>query len=137
MLKRGCTGSSESMLVKMPHCSKSLVGAHFIFLLSGVCGSVEINFHIISGFKIFESFFDSVSGERTRTLWSSVNSQQRQNSGRKFSIPFSYFISITYQFFSFRQLKLENENSDPINESRQYLELFALLGNCHAFVVVS
>ena len=28
-LKAGCTGSSESTLVKMPHCWKSLVMAHF------------------------------------------------------------------------------------------------------------
>ena len=27
-LKRGCTGSSESTLVKMPHCCKSHVTAH-------------------------------------------------------------------------------------------------------------
>ena len=27
-LKRGCTGSSESTLVKMPHCWKSHVTAH-------------------------------------------------------------------------------------------------------------
>ena len=29
-LKGGCTGSSESTLVKMPHCWKSYVAAHFI-----------------------------------------------------------------------------------------------------------
>ena len=29
--KGGCTGSSDSTLVKMPHCWKSHVGAHFIF----------------------------------------------------------------------------------------------------------
>ena len=28
--RRGCTGSSESTLVKMPHCWKSRVAAHFI-----------------------------------------------------------------------------------------------------------
>ena len=28
-LKGGCTGSSESTLVKMPHCWKSHVAAHF------------------------------------------------------------------------------------------------------------
>ena len=30
-LKGGFTGSSESTLVKMPHCWKSHVAAHFIF----------------------------------------------------------------------------------------------------------
>ena len=29
-LTRGCTGSSESTLVEMPHCLKSHVTAHFI-----------------------------------------------------------------------------------------------------------
>ena len=29
-LKGGCTGSSESKLVKMPHCLKSFVGAHLL-----------------------------------------------------------------------------------------------------------
>ena len=29
-LKGGCTGSSESTLVKMPHCLKSHVAAHFM-----------------------------------------------------------------------------------------------------------
>ena len=31
-LKGGCTGSSESALVKMPHCWKSCVTAQFSFL---------------------------------------------------------------------------------------------------------
>ena len=30
-LKRGCRGSSESTLVKMPHCWKSRVTAHLLF----------------------------------------------------------------------------------------------------------
>ena len=30
-LKGGCTGSSKSTLVKMPHCWKSHVVAHFVF----------------------------------------------------------------------------------------------------------
>ena len=30
-LKGGCTGSSESTLVKMPHCWKSRATAHIIF----------------------------------------------------------------------------------------------------------
>ena len=32
-LKGGCTCSSESTLVKMPHCWKSHVAAHIIFAL--------------------------------------------------------------------------------------------------------
>ena len=34
-LEGGCIGSSESTLVKMPHCWKSHVTAHFIWLGSG------------------------------------------------------------------------------------------------------
>ena len=30
-LKGGCTGSSESTLVKMPHCWKSHVAAKYVF----------------------------------------------------------------------------------------------------------
>ena len=36
-LKRGCTGSSESTLVKMPHCWKPHVTAHIMFLESITC----------------------------------------------------------------------------------------------------
>ena len=32
-LKGGCTGSSESTHVKMPHCWKSRVTAHIIYIL--------------------------------------------------------------------------------------------------------
>ena len=32
-LKGGCTGSSESTLVKIPHCWKSHVTAHFIIVV--------------------------------------------------------------------------------------------------------
>ena len=32
-LKEGCTGSSESTLVKMPNCWKSLVTAHFSLMM--------------------------------------------------------------------------------------------------------
>ena len=34
-LKGGCTGSSESTLVKMPHCWKSCVTAQFDFFQRG------------------------------------------------------------------------------------------------------
>ena len=35
-LKVGCAGSSESTLVKMPHCWKSHVTAHFLLPFSGL-----------------------------------------------------------------------------------------------------
>ena len=40
-LKGGCTGSSESTLVKIPHCWKSRVMAHLF------CCSVLVLFHIL------------------------------------------------------------------------------------------
>ena len=36
-LKVGCTGLSESTLVKMPHCWKSHVAAHMVFQVR--CGT--------------------------------------------------------------------------------------------------
>ena len=56
-LKRGCTGSSKSTLVKMPHCWKSHVAAHFTLhpheLLLSFFSSlgksvIKINFLILS-----------------------------------------------------------------------------------------
>ena len=38
-LKENCTGSSESTLVKMPHCWKSHAAAHIRFVI--VCVSVS------------------------------------------------------------------------------------------------
>ena len=35
-LKGGCTGSSESTLVKMPHCWKSRVAAHYYYFTLNV-----------------------------------------------------------------------------------------------------
>ena len=40
-LKGGCTGSSESALVKMPHCWKSHVVAHMGLFLSEVIAKLE------------------------------------------------------------------------------------------------
>ena len=40
-LKEGCTGSSESTLVKIPHCWKSHVMAHFAQLLIYISGSCD------------------------------------------------------------------------------------------------
>ena len=45
-LKGGCTCSSESTLVKMPHCCKSHVTAQFILTASDLlthCGPVEVS----------------------------------------------------------------------------------------------
>ena len=35
-LKGGCTGSSESTLVKMSHCCKSHVAAQMMFIMAGI-----------------------------------------------------------------------------------------------------
>ena len=40
-LKEGCTGSSKSTLVKIPHCLKSHVTAHFSQLLKYISGSCD------------------------------------------------------------------------------------------------
>ena len=48
-LKGGCTGSSESTLVKIPHCWKSHVTAHFIIIMLTV--------YICTNFKFYD--FDS------------------------------------------------------------------------------
>ena len=37
-LKIGCTGSSESTLVKMPHCWKSHVASHYCIFVYLTCG---------------------------------------------------------------------------------------------------
>ena len=37
-LKGGCTGSSESTLVKMPHCWKSHATAHILFIITDNVG---------------------------------------------------------------------------------------------------
>ena len=46
-LKGGCTGSSESTLVKIPHCWKSHVTAHFIIIM--------ISVYIYTHFKLYDS----------------------------------------------------------------------------------
>ena len=44
-LKGGCTGKSESTLVKMPHCWKSRVMAHFIlYYLTSSCNQQQAMF---------------------------------------------------------------------------------------------
>ena len=46
-LKGGCTGSSESTLVKISHCWKSHVTAHFIIIMLTV--------YICTHFKLYDS----------------------------------------------------------------------------------
>ena len=43
--KGGCTGSSESTLVKMPHCWKSHVAAHVLKLLGSYSGLDPFSFN--------------------------------------------------------------------------------------------
>ena len=57
-VKRGCTGSSESTLVKMPHCWESHVAAHKCFTVLHVSHQSDFQQHamIISiGSKISEA----------------------------------------------------------------------------------
>ena len=60
-LKGGCTGLSESSLVKMPHCWKSHVAAHIISTVNRIdipwfCKSCIYIFNVIN-FKIAEYCF--------------------------------------------------------------------------------
>ena len=48
-LKGGCTGSSESTLVKIPHCWKSHVAAHIMVGVPSRTVSKEL--HVIEGWK--------------------------------------------------------------------------------------
>ena len=41
-LKGGCTGSSESTHIKMPHCWKSHVAAHINYFCPPISGSTEL-----------------------------------------------------------------------------------------------
>ena len=47
----GCTGSSESTLVKMPHCWKSHVVAHILLLLCSCARAIEGNMAFLVCFK--------------------------------------------------------------------------------------
>ena len=72
-LKRGCTGSTESTLVKMAHCWKSHVAAHFFFFTDtslwyvGItdqqtCGKIElIDFACIQDLHRFENYYTGMS----------------------------------------------------------------------------
>ena len=44
-LKGGCAGSSESTLVKMPHCWKSHVAAHFVLKML-YAAYIQVHFRI-------------------------------------------------------------------------------------------
>ena len=60
-LKGGCTGSSESILVKMPHCWKAHVAAHInlvkvICLLVTTADNPYKQFGHRSGLKLLEDF---------------------------------------------------------------------------------
>ena len=46
-LKGGCTGSSESPLVKMPHCWKSSVMARLTLSVIAVIGNFRCNLHTV------------------------------------------------------------------------------------------
>ena len=55
-LKGGCTGSSESTLVKMPHCWKSHVMAHTL-LSHFIDQTVHYLFHIYMGLDASKPVF--------------------------------------------------------------------------------
>ena len=58
-LRGGCTGSSESMLVKMPHCWKSHVTVHLLCLLTAEENHLKSNLLLAKG--KFASHWISIS----------------------------------------------------------------------------
>ena len=63
-LKGGCTGSSESTLVKMPHCWKSHLAAQLYFIWLYIHISFCVLFHCFNKIKlllrfIIETFFSN------------------------------------------------------------------------------
>ena len=63
-LKGGCTGLSESTLVKIPHCWKSHVTAHNIFLRFCFCifesDTVKSDCPMQENYKIFKDLIQTV-----------------------------------------------------------------------------
>ena len=58
-LQGGCTGSSESTIVKMPHYWKSHVAVHFILSLFGLSNAFETSDSLSQPFSdIFSTAFD-------------------------------------------------------------------------------
>ena len=51
-LKGGYTGSSESTLVKIPHCCKSHVTAHICFCVRAVLNRPIIHLHVVDNSKV-------------------------------------------------------------------------------------
>ena len=51
-LKGGCTGSSESTLVKMPHCWKSYVRVQFSYILMAIF--FQLTLEDVSKSKVYE-----------------------------------------------------------------------------------
>ena len=49
---KGFTGSSESTLVKMPHCCKSHVTAHICFCKRAVLNRPIIHLHVVDNSKV-------------------------------------------------------------------------------------
>ena len=77
-LEGGCTGSSESTLVKMPHCWKSHVMAHFFLYLDTVLNKhhISVRFDLISNiiqYWLFRHLYSKLFYYIT-----SLNKKQRQ-----------------------------------------------------------
>ena len=75
-LKGGCTGTSESTLVKMPHCWKSQVAAHFILDYSLYLYLKYLHLFCRLGDKRFSSneSLEAIS-------WGAVSEKDKRSSG--------------------------------------------------------
>ena len=104
-LKGGCTRSSDSTLVKMPHCWKSLVVPHITYM--GPSDALQLIFLILrSTFLSFMERFDTFQTSDTSTMTVQVENLS----------PYT-----TYQL----RLIAENDvgRSDPSSPTRDFMTL--------------
>ena len=81
-IKGGCTGSSESTLVKMPHCWKTHVAAHLVFIQLvellhydiKIIGCISCVYGVVT-FQVTVSTKSSTAGVTNIGFLSSVNCQ--------------------------------------------------------------
>ena len=100
-LKGGCTGSTESTLVKMPHCWKSHVKAHFMFAVPPTPVTVF-------PFEYLYSNFDGLSKEELHEM---LSREFKSKAVRKNS-PYGWNAYIDIE-------RLETEDQNIISRSKR------------------
>ena len=66
-LKEECTGSSESTLVKMPHCWKSHAAAHFVYF--SLLQEAQDIFGVDYDYEEFKDYGEDESEEEDEVLY--------------------------------------------------------------------